>query len=65
MPHVTSFLGSTTGLITCIIAAALGVYLLAFHLTHVALAIPYLILVACPLMHLMHRGHHGHRHDDR
>lgn len=65
MPRVTSFLGSTTGLITCIIAAALGVYLLVFHLTHVALAIPYLILVACPLMHLMHRGHHGHRHDDR
>ena len=64
MSEVKSFLGSTAGLITCLAVAALGVYLLVFHLAHVALAVPYLVLLACPLMHLMHRGHHGHKHDD-
>lgn len=37
-------------------------YLLTEHLTHVSQAIPYLILLACPLMHLFHgHGHHGHQ----
>ena len=65
MSGMKAFLGSTTGLIVCLIAAAVGLYLLVYHLNHILLAIPYLILLACPLMHLMHRGHHGHRHQDR
>jgi multisubunit Na+/H+ antiporter MnhG subunit len=65
MSQIKSFLGSTAGLITCLAAAALGIYLLIFHLAHVVLAIPYLVLLACPLMHLMHRGHHhGTRNAD-
>ena len=36
-------------------------YLMTEHLTHVTQAVPYLILLACPLMHLFHGGHgHGH-----
>lgn len=37
------------------------------HRAHLLGIIPYLILFACPLMHLLHRGHHrGHgRHEDR
>lgn len=31
------------------------------HRAHLLGAIPYLLLLACPLMHLLHRGHHhGH-----
>lgn len=60
MSQMKAFLGSTTGLIVCMIGAALGVYLLVYHLVHVALVVPYLFLLACPLMHLMHRGHHHH-----
>jgi hypothetical protein len=31
------------------------------HLAHVTQAIPFLFLLACPLMHLFHgHGHHGH-----
>jgi hypothetical protein len=60
MSRVNTFLGSPTGLIVCLVAAAIGIYLLVFHLTHVALALPYLVLLACPLMHLMHRCHHSH-----
>lgn len=49
-----------------LIAGAAGVYyLLTEHLTHFAQAIPYLILLACPLMHVFGHGHgHGHRHRD-
>jgi len=43
-----------------VLAGAVGAYyLLTEHLTHVAQAVPYLVLLACPLMHLFHGGH-GH-----
>lgn len=65
MTDVKTFLGSSTGLVVCLAAAALGIYLLLYHLNHVLLAIPYLMLLACPLMHVFHRGHHGsHRGND-
>lgn len=60
MSQLNTFFGSTAGLITCLIVAALGAYLIVYHLAHVALLVPYLFLLACPLMHLMHRGHHSH-----
>jgi hypothetical protein len=45
-----------------LIAGAVGVYyLLTEHLAHVSQAVPYLILLACPLMHLFH-GHGRHEH---
>ena len=31
MSQIKGFLGSTVGLITCLVAAALGIYLLVFH----------------------------------
>ena len=60
MSQARAFLGSRTGLIVCGAAAAAGAYLLVYHLNHTLLAVPYLLLLACPLMHLMHRGHHRH-----
>jgi len=49
-----------------LIAGAVGVYyLLTEHLAHVSQAVPYLILLACPLIHLFHgHGHHGHHGRD-
>nr|WP_066342471.1 DUF2933 domain-containing protein [Azohydromonas lata] len=38
-----------------------GFYLLREHWGHVAGLWPYLLLLACPLMHLFH-GHGGHGH---
>lgn len=36
-------------------------YLLSEHRAHLFGILPYLLLLACPLMHLfMHHGHHGH-----
>jgi len=45
-----------------------GYFLLAEHRAHVIQFLPFLLLLACPLLHLFH-GHGGrgggHRHDDR
>ncbi len=41
--------------------AAVSAYLLTVHLEHLAVALPYLILLACPLMHIFGHGH-GHDH---
>ena len=60
MSQIKAFFGSSMGLICSLVIAALGAYLLVYHLAHVALVVPYLILLACPLMHFMHRGHHHH-----
>lgn len=36
-------------------------YLVTEHWAHTLGALPYLLLLACPLLHLlMHRGHGGH-----
>lgn len=37
---------------------------LAFeHRLHLVPYLPWLLLLACPLMHLFHHGGHGHRHE--
>lgn len=47
-----------------LVAGAAGLYyLVTEHPTHVSQAIPYLLLLACPLMHLFH-GHHGRQGHD-
>ncbi|AAQ60881.1 DUF2933 domain-containing protein [Chromobacterium violaceum] len=44
-------------------AAVAAFFLLAEHTAHVLGALPYLLLLACPLMHLfMHHGGHAHHH---
>ena len=41
--------------------AIAGYFLLTEHRAHVIPYLPFLLLLACPLMHLfMHRGHGGH-----
>ncbi len=44
-------------------------FLVTEHRAHLFGALPWLLLLACPLMHLfMHHGHHGHgeqQHDRR
>ena len=52
-------------LIACVylVGIGVGVLLLIQHWVHVPQALPFLILLACPLMHLfMHRGHSHHQH---
>jgi hypothetical protein len=46
-----------------VFGAAASYFLLTEHLAHVVGALPYLLLLACPLMHVfMHHGHGAHGH---
>jgi hypothetical protein len=57
------FWRSRFGLGCLVLAAVAGWFLWAEHRAHLLGALPYLLLLACPLMHVfMHRGHHGHHH---
>ena len=44
-----------------LVASGVGAYfLLTRHFDHLLQAVPYLVLLACPLMHVFMHGHHGH-----
>ncbi len=49
------------GIVLCGFLAVAGFFLITEHTAHVLGVLPYLLLAACPLMHLfMHHGHGGH-----
>ncbi len=55
------FWGSRYSIGWLVIGAVAAYFLLTEHLAHVVGALPFLLLAACPLMHLfMHHGHDGH-----
>ena len=57
-----SFWGSRYSVGLVVMGGVAGYFLLTEHLAHVLQALPYLLLLACPLMHVfMHHGHGGHR----
>lgn len=46
--------------------AIAGFFLLTEHRAHLLGILPFLLLLACPLMHLFHHGgHHNHDEDTR
>ena len=46
----------------CAFLLVIGALMFTEHRAHVLGALPYLLLLACPLFHLLfHRGHGGHR----
>jgi hypothetical protein len=51
-----------------VIASVIGAFALITaweqHRMHILNAVPYLLLLACPLMHLLGHGGHGHRSSD-
>ncbi|HQR98935.1 MULTISPECIES: DUF2933 domain-containing protein [unclassified Polaromonas] len=58
-----SFWRRPAGMAVATAALIAGFYLLREHWGHVLGYWPYLLLLACPLMHLMHgHGHGGHKH---
>lgn len=60
-PPLPSFWRSPAGLTLVIAVTTGGFYLLAEHRAHLLGALPYLLLAACPLMHVfMHHGHGRH-----
>jgi hypothetical protein len=61
----TALVGTPLGWFVTLALAVLGGYLFATHTGHVLAALPYLLLLACPLMHLFMHGGHGHHHGKR
>lgn len=56
-----SFLMSRNGVVLIAFLAIAGFYLLTEHRAHLFGILPWLLLLACPLLHVfMHRGHGGH-----
>ena len=56
--RVPRFWRSRAGIAWIVLAGVAGWFLWAEHRAHLLGALPYLIILACPLMHLfMHRGH--------
>lgn len=65
-----TFWRSRSGMTLLVLGAVAGFFLLTEHRAHVLGVLPYLLILACPLMHLfMHhghgQGHTGHRHEDK
>jgi hypothetical protein len=59
--------GSSLYSVCLLVVASVAAYiLLTRHFAHTLDALPYLVLLACPLMHVfMHHGHHhGHERND-
>lgn len=66
----TKFWGSRYSVGLLVLGAVAAYFLLEEHRAHLLGALPYLLLLACPLMHVfMHRGHGKHgaasRHGDQ
>jgi len=57
--HAPSFWRRPAGMAVATAALIAGFYLLREHWGHVLGYWPYLLLMACPLMHLMHGYGHG------
>ncbi len=50
-----------TGVTLLVLGGIVAIYALAEHWEHAWSYLPWLIILACPLMHVfMHRGHGGH-----
>lgn len=63
MANRQAFWSSPKGVAALVMIAAVTYFLLMEHREHLFQALPYLIFLMCPLMHLfMHRGHHHHHH---
>jgi hypothetical protein len=55
------FWSSRSGIVLLGFLAIAAFFLLTEHTAHVLGALPWLLLAACPLMHLFHHGHGGHK----
>lgn len=61
-----SWIKSRTGIVTLVAITILGFLIYRGHSAHLLGFLPYLLLFACPLMHLfMHSGHHNHHSDNK
>ncbi|MEP9389941.1 DUF2933 domain-containing protein [Mesorhizobium sp. KR9-304] len=61
-PRPRGFWTSKTALVTTAFLLIAAFFLLSEHRAHALGVLPFLLLAACPLLHMfMHSGHGGHR----
>ena len=54
-----SYWRSKSGMTVCVFLGIAGILLIFEHRAHVLDWLPYVVLLACPLMHLFMHGKHG------
>jgi hypothetical protein len=60
------WLHSRSGQVLLVTLGIAGIYLLTQHWAHSVAALPWVLLLACPLLHVsMHGGHGGHGRADQ
>ena len=65
-PRALSFWRSKAGVVAAGFLLVGLFFLLSEHRAHLFGVLPFLLILACPLMHLvMHRGHGGHHRQDQ
>lgn len=60
MSNPRSSPSSRPWIVLCVFLAITGFFLLTEHRAHLFGLLPYLLLLACPLLHLFLHGRHGH-----
>jgi hypothetical protein len=61
-PPAAPWWRTSSGLVMCGFLLVAGFYLVTEHTAHLFGVLPFLLILACPLMHLFHHhGHGGHR----
>ncbi len=60
--HPAPFWRSRSGMVLLGFLAIAGYFLWTEHQAHVIAVLPWLFLLACPLMHLFMHGRHGGHH---
>ena len=61
--HSPGWLRSRSGLVLLAFLGIVGFFLVKEHAAHVLGILPYLLFLACPLLHFFHRGNPGRRDD--
>ena len=58
-PEGRSWLWSRSGLVLLAFLGIAAFFVITEHAAHVLGVLPYLLLLACPLLHFLHGGHGG------
>ena len=57
--HAGGLFRSRSGLVLLCFLAIAGFFLFTEHRAHLLRVLPFLLLLACPLLHVFHHGGHG------
>lgn len=59
-PEGRPWLRSRSAFVLLAFLGIAGFFMMTEHRAHLLGALPYLLLLACPLLHFLHGGHGGH-----